>query len=85
VTVVVLTEVAILDFGADDARAEVPDETCNLGVDVPLAGWEPGACWMSLPCSAIKAVPSLANSFLSCGTILDRTRSLTGAFLFASL
>jgi hypothetical protein len=53
-------------------------------VENPLDGLEPGACWISLPCSAIKAGPSFANSFRSCGTILARTKSLTGALELAS-
>lgn len=61
-----------------------PDGTCSFGVENPLDGLEPGACWISLPCSAIKAGPSFANSFRSCGTILARTKSLTGALELAS-
>jgi hypothetical protein len=37
-----------------------------------------------LPCSAIKAGPSFANSFRSWGTSLARTRSFTGALELAS-
>ena len=55
-----------------------------LGVEKPLDGFEPGACWISLPCSAIRAGPNVVNFFRSCGTILDRTRSLTGALELAS-
>lgn len=56
------------------------DELCNvLGVLKPDDGSVPGACWMSLPCSAINAGPSFGNAFLSCGTIWLRTSSLTGS------
>ena len=35
---------------------------------------------MSLPCSSIKAGPSFCRAFLSCGTMSERTRFLTGSF-----
>ena len=38
----------------------------------------PGACWMSLPCSAMRAGPSVRSCFRSWGTIFARTRSFTG-------
>lgn len=44
VTVVVLTDVEEFVFVAEEEMAEVPDGTCNLGVEVPLGGCEPGAC-----------------------------------------
>ena len=39
------------------ARDWAADEEVVLfmGVDTPLEGLELGACWMSLPCSAIRA------------------------------
>jgi len=55
-----------------------------LGVVKPLEGFEPGACWISFPCSAIRADGSFRNSSRSLGTILDLTRSLTGCFSFDS-
>lgn len=30
-------------------------EGCHVGVETPLDGFEPGACWRSLPCSVIRA------------------------------
>ena len=35
---------------------------------------------MSLPCSVMRAGPSVRRWFRSCGTIFERTRSLTGCF-----
>jgi len=84
VTVVVFTEELPLLVCVVVAIGAGPLGTWILGVDTPLEGPEPGACWMSLPCSAMRAGPSFANSFRSCGTILARTRSLTGAFELAS-
>lgn len=63
VTVVVLTWLAAVV----DVVVDVVD-FCGIwagllgwyfGVDTPLPGFEPGACWMSFPCSLIKAGASL--------------------------
>ena len=86
VTVVVFTDVLLLVLVVEEVEPwGVELGTCSLGVETPLDGFEPGACWMSFPCSAIKAGPTFANSFRSCGAILERTRSLTGALLLASV
>jgi len=84
VTVVVLTKELPLISVAVMGRTGAGEGVYSLGVETPLDGPEPGACWISLPCSAIRAGPSLANSLRSFGTILVRTRSLTGAFELAS-
>lgn len=80
--VVVLTVLPELFWVVDasDFVAEVPVGTWYLGVEKPLDGLEPAACWISLPCSAISAGASFENSWRSCGTSLVRTRSFTGAF-----
>ena len=51
-----------------------------------LSGWgpSPGACWISLPCSAMRAGPNVRSCFRSCGTIFERTRSFTGCLELAS-
>ena len=84
VTVVVFTELLPVVEVVEGPGAE--DGVCNLGVGVekPLEGFEPGACWISFPCSAIRAGPNLMNCFRNCGTSFARTRSLTGALEFAS-
>lgn len=82
VTVVVLTEellLVVLEVVGVD-----PLGTCTFGVDTPLAGLESAVCWMSLPCSLIRAVASSPNFRRRAGTIFFRTRSLTGCFDVAS-
>ena len=69
-------------FYAD--RAELESLRIPLTVEKPLDGFESGACWMSLPCSLIRAGASSANFTRRSGTIFFRTRSLTGCFDVAS-
>lgn len=66
------------------AFAAAPLGAWTLGVEKPLEGFEPGACWMSLPCSAMRAGASLTNSDRSFGTSFDLTASLTGCFSLES-
>jgi hypothetical protein len=70
----------------DPAAFEVlPLEICVLetyfGVENPLEGLEPGACWRPLPCSVIKAGASFGRRDRICGTSLLRATSLTAASL----
>ena len=56
--------------------AEVEDTV----VEVVMAGLCPGACWMSLPCSVIRAGASSCRFFRSCGSSFVRMRDLMGCF-----
>lgn len=86
-TVVVLTEGPFLvvdvegceDDGAGLAFAWAALEEFMIVVGMADAD-ESVVCWMSLPCSVMRAGPSLWSCWRSWGTILDRTRSFTGCF-----
>ena len=88
-TVVVLTKEVLLPVMAS---LDVADGFALSGAAVEeavivvgrSAGEVPGACWMSLPCSAISVGPRLGSSLRSCGMILERMRSFTGCFELAS-
>lgn len=90
-TVVVLTEGPFLvvdvegceDDGAGLAFAWAAVEEFMIVVGMADADVSV-ACWMSLPCSAMRAGPSLWSCWRSWGTILDRTRSFTGCFVLDS-
>jgi len=89
VTVVTFTDGPLpLDCVVDgvDASPDLGIDVLDIyfGVENPLEGFEPAACWMSFPCSAIRAGPSFWRCFRSCGRIFDRTRSLTGCLLLES-
>ena len=62
----------VLDLAFDWAAVE------EVVVFLYGSGPWPGACWMSLPCSAMRAGPSVRSRFRNCGTIVERTRSFTG-------
>lgn len=47
-----------------------------LGVEKPLDGLEPGACWISFACSRISAGARPARCFRRSGTSLLRATSL---------
>ena len=51
------------------------------GVETPLEGLEFGACWMSLPCSAMRAGARPWRAERSCGVKDLRIRSFTGCLL----
>lgn len=60
-------------------------EFWRVRTGVKLAeGLVPGACWMSLPCSAISAGPILRRWVRSWGVIDFRTRALAGSFAFVA-
>ena len=73
VTVVVLIngpllppEVAVeLDLGFAFAWAAVEEVVMVVGVANPDEGLEPGACWISLPCSAMSVGPSFCKALRS--------------------
>lgn len=50
-----LVETDVEVFGFALACAAVEEVILLIGVETPLVGPEPGACWISLPCSAIRA------------------------------
>jgi len=84
VTVVVLTVAPLLvmdDLGLDVdlalAWAAVDEVVTVVG---PSEGEVPGACWISFPCSVMRAGPSLTSSLRSCGRILERMTAFTGSF-----
>ena len=81
--VVVVVEVdvgLVVDEGFAFAWAAVEEVVTVVGVATPLEGFEPVACWRSLPCSAMRAGPSLWREERSWGTSFERTSSLTGCF-----
>jgi hypothetical protein len=89
VIVVTLTEAPESDFCEPVSAFEVVDlltlELENtLEVVELLPGPEPGACWMSFPCSAMIAGPNFAKLLRSFGKIWLRTKSLTGCLLLSS-
>lgn len=73
-----------IDFGAEVVVSDlafvietVEDVVVFVGrID---AGW-PFACCRSLPCSWIRVGPNCESFWRSWGTILERTRFLTGCF-----
>lgn len=71
-----------LVFGVAAAAVASRLGSIYLGVETPLEGPDPGACWISLPCSAFRVDGSLSNSWRSSGTSLERTSALTGSFSF---
>ena len=86
--VVVFTAGPLAVEACDDAeeglaRDWVADEDVVLlmGVETPLEGLELGACWMSLPCSAIRAGARLWRECRSWGRMEVRMRSLRGCLL----
>ena len=56
---VVDVEVNFVEDGLALAWVAVEDVVIVVGVATPLDGLEPGTCWRSLPCSVIRAGPSL--------------------------
>ncbi len=66
-----------LAFMSAGLATEEPDMT--FGVLKPDDGLDPGACWISLPCSDIRVGASLGRRFRICGVISFRTRSFTGS------
>jgi len=85
-TVVVFMEEVVWeaeDFDEPDLAfvwAAVEEPVVFLGAWGP----SPGACWISLPCSAMRAGPKVRSCFRSCGTIFERTRFFTGCLELAS-
>jgi hypothetical protein len=66
--------------GLDNDWAAVEEVTLLTGVEMPLEGPEPGACWISLPCSDIKAGASFCRLERIWGRRADRIKALTGSF-----
>ena len=94
VTVVVLTRGPFLPAevnvfadvdGLALAWAAVEEVVMVVGVATPLEGLEDAVCWRSLPCSEMRAGASLMRALRSWGTRAERTKSLTGCFVDASL
>lgn len=75
-----LVDVPLLELVGSSFCLATEELSNNFGVLQPDDGLEPGACWMSLPCSLIKVGPSFGRSFRICGVISFLTRSLTGSF-----
>jgi len=83
VTVLTLEPVFVFEAGAEDFDSDLLtlELEYTLGVENPLDGFASAECWISFPCSVMRAGPSFAKLFRSCGRSFDRTRSLTGCLL----
>jgi len=80
VTLTFDVDVAV-EFAAEPSFCLPTGELCKIfGVVAPDVGPEPGACWISLPCSLMSVGASFCRCFRICGVISFRTRSFTGSF-----
>lgn len=68
----------------EEPSAEAEEEEDGMAAGFGAAGPEPGACWMSLPCSAMRSPEKRERALRSWGTSCVRTRSRTACFSLLS-
>ena len=81
VTLILEADVLVFDVDLGSSFCFAMEELSWIfGVLQPDDGLEPGACWMSLPCSFTRTPASFCKRFRISGVISSRTRSLTASF-----